>query len=155
MASESSQGVERSSGNNNTTDNDNIVGNDNTTTVTFKERSSLTVPRIDKLDDKNYRRWSTLVQDAFEALGIAYTIQDEAGGSGIVKSTESLTLIDSKPHITHLTKLDAEIKADNAAALYMIKSLCSASNFDLIADARSAIGHGSFFRQSIKARGRP
>ena len=80
MASESSQGGERSGGNNNPTDNDNttgndnIVSNDNTTTVTFKERSNLTVPRIDKLDDKNYRRWSTLVQDAFEALGIAYTI---------------------------------------------------------------------------------
>ena len=160
MASESSQGVERSGGNNNPTDNDNttndnIVGNDNTTTVTFKERSSLTVPRIDKLDDKNYRRWSTLVQDAFEALGIAYTIQDEAGGSGVVKSTESLTLIDSKPHITHLTKLDAEIKADNAAALYMINLCVVRLTSTLSPTPDRLMGHGGFFRQSIKARGRP
>jgi hypothetical protein len=106
------------------------------------------------LDDKNYRRWSTLVQDAFEALGIVYTIQDEAGGSGIVKSTKSLTLIDLKPYNTHLTKLDAEIKADNAAALYMIKSLCSASNFDLIADARSAYRAWKLLQTVHKGKGK-
>ena len=99
-------------------------------TVTFKERSSLVVPRIDKLDDKNYRRWSTLVLDAFEALGIGYTIQDQDGDSGVVNldtkpDVESPPVVDSALKITHPTKSDAEIKADNASAVFMIKSLCN------------------------------
>ena len=112
-------------------------------TVTFKERNSLIVPRIDKLDDKNYCRWSTVVQDAFEALGFGYTIQDQYGDSGVVNpdakpDVESPSVVDSTLKITHPTKSNAEIKADNASALFMIKSLCNSNNFDIIADSRSA-----------------
>jgi hypothetical protein len=112
-----------------------------TPTVAFKERSSLTVPRIDRLDDRNYRRWSALVQDAFESLGIGYTIQGGVDGSGVVNpnaksNVESPPVVDSNLKIAHLTKPDAEIKADIASALFMIKSRCNSNNFDLIADFR-------------------
>jgi hypothetical protein len=127
-------------------------------TVTFKERSSLVVPRIDKLDDKNYRRWSTLVLDAFEALGIGYTIQDQDGDSGVVNldakpDVESPPVVDSALKITHPTKSDAEIKADNASAVFMIKSLCNSNNFDLIADSRSAYGAWKILERARKGQG--
>jgi hypothetical protein len=127
-------------------------------TVTFKERSGLVVPRIDKLDDKNYRRWSTLVLDAFEALGIGYTIKDQDGDSGVVNlgakpDVESPPVVDSALKITHPTKSDAEIKADNASAVFMIKSLCNSNNFDLIADSRSAYGAWKILERAHKGQG--